>query len=1152
MNRSQPQLSTLLGRRLWSLRLRLLGSGLLETLLWSGLWLAVALMAAGLAHQPLGWRRWLHLGVALIGPVLLLVDRILRPLLNLGGRAMFSRRLDDQLDAQHILVAAEESLRKPERWTDASRVSSSLIQRTREAAVKILERGDAARERIQARDILLWYILPLLLMAGFWPVNHAAIRVGYDNLSTAQGTAHPVLGLYFQAPPSEIQAGADLHLEAWDFGTPHDDVVCQTRGEFGQWRDVAVSEDVTGTNDSYRVFRAVVEALSETQYCRFRRAGILTPEKRIDVYFPPQILDLAVTVEPPAYTRIDRIVHQRVPSRLDVPQGSRLTLSGHVNHRLQKALIVTTAGDTIPMTCIDDSLTADFRLRESMAWHPRLLDQRGLVNADDLDYEVIAVADRTPDVDLTSTVQDGLLPPDGLIPLQARAVDDYGIDALILQVALGDGFTADENLQWTDIRIPGSDQELVADTDLGELSLGTASRRSMAGELAADLELAADRLQLMPGEALLLRIEAWDNRRPGPPGTGRSRILRFLLPSAVDIMSDQLAGQDSRLESLKELRRKAEDLTMDLERINREMLKDPELDFARQQEALEAMGRQQEMQKELSRLADALRDDVNQAASRGMMSMDMMEKMEKIGELMNELQSDELSRIQQQMRSAMDQLTPEQIAEAVREVAQNQEAYLEKMDRTIQLLEQMRREQQLEAAATRTEDLMREQQSLADESDQSEADAQQQSELAEQVESLREYLEELEASLAEEAAAQTDPGDQPPTPQDAMREALAEALEAMKEQDPAQSMRDAAEQMSGDSDQSAEKQHQAMRELAALYHIIREAQQTMQIMMEQTVITGLRGLAHQLLELSRQQEILTQDVPAHYDNTQLMALARRQQNILRSMVLVRDRMREILGQSSMITARLLQDLDGIVTTLENHVRQLQGQQVGPARLSARSGLTRINSVVINLLTSIETPGSGQGGGMSMPSAGQQLQRMAQTQAGLNGMTQMMMQELSGQRSSADRLEDGQLGEEQQKLADELKDLDRQSRERSERLLGDLQEIARDAEQVAREISGGDISEETLRRQERILGRMLDARNAARRRDFSTRRESRAALDLFGTTLDGEAAEQAPDDRDTFQRRQLQTESVPGEYRDLVRRYFEYLRRLEDAAGGESQ
>jgi hypothetical protein len=101
------------------------------------------------------------------------------------------------------------------------------------------------------------------------------------------------------------------------------------------------------------------------------------------------------------------------------------------------------------------------------------------------------------------------------------------------------------------------------------------------------------------------------------------------------------------------------------------------------------------------------------------------------------------------------------------------------------------------------------------------------------------------------------------------------------------------------------------------------------------------------------------------------------------------------------------------------------------------------------------------------------------------------------------------------------------------------------------VGGGLVSEQTLIRQERILSRMLDARNAARRRDYSTRRESRTADEVFGEPpLAGLPPGQADERRARLRYQPL--EKAPLEYRDLVRRYFaglDSLRRLDPPAGG---
>jgi len=136
---------------------------------------------------------------------------------------------------------------------------------------------------------------------------------------------------------------------------------------------------------------------------------------------------------------------------------------------------------------------------------------------------------------------------------------------------------------------------------------------------------------------------------------------------------------------------------------------------------------------------------------------------------------------------------------------------------------------------------------------------------------------------------------------------------------------------------------------------------------------------------------------------------------------------------------------------------------------------------------------------------------------------------------------------QQGMAGRLDEAERESRDTPDaaRLLGDLEELARDMERVSDSLASGDIDQDVLRRQERILGRLLDARNSVRRRDYDKRRESRTAGSLFRNQLGDEAGDADVEELERRLRRREQEEHVPQDYRDLVRRYFRSL--AEDQA-----
>ena len=214
----------------------------------------------------------------------------------------------------------------------------------------------------------------------------------------------------------------------------------------------------------------------------------------------------------------------------------------------------------------------------------------------------------------------------------------------------------------------------------------------------------------------------------------------------------------------------------------------------------------------------------------------------------------------------------------------------------------------------------------------------------------------------------------------------------------------------------------------------------------------------------------------------------------------------------------------------------------------------MNHIVIGLLTQAHQLGGG-GGGCPMPSMGQQLKRMAREQAGLNGLAdqlrrQMQQRGLSQEmRAQMKRLQSGQQG-----LADSARDIAELERSVQEgnRLLGDMEHMATEMERVVQDLDQGIINEETLARQERILSRLLDAHNSARKRDFSARRESRTAQDLYKPQSADRIAPDTGESESPYRLRYQPVEKAPLEYRELVRRYFRAVEKLYQPDAGRDE
>lgn len=1153
----------------------------------------------------------------------------------------------------NLLIAAEEAVRDPSRWDVHQPVSRELRTRLlKRAADRLLHLGPADAVPINRQGLTaLGVAACLLLAAGSLTVPGDTLEKGWQRFWNPQllWAPAPTGGLMAETGPGFVVAGGHLEVAAVDATLDPGSAICEIKIGSGMWqempsRSVALPLEKPTLTPPYRRWVSELEDIREDFSWRFRRGPMVTAERRVEVRNYPLISELAGQVLPPPYTRLPQRDMPRLPTWLEVPIGARLSLAGSTNHPAASIHLVTAEGDSIALEQDGTAFAGGWEVRENRTFHLVVRDAYGLQNQAPLRYEVVAVPDDDPAVNLAMSGDAGLLPVDGRIELELEAADDYGLAALDLELRVLAGEDIHLGLEegpdfqgrslWSAGRLGADSDGTVAwNTPWGRAELKTAVLEGLETTepqpLQMGLALGAGfaGLDLMPGDVLEVRAVARDNRRPAPAGVSRSGVLRLSLPSAAEVLAAQADSSQQRRSELEEMRRRGRMLGADLDRLTRELLKNPVPDWARQQEMEAAIQRQKKMQQELSRVARELQQDLDRLASGQMTSERMLEKAEQVGELLEQPSSASLAEMLERMNESEGKLNPDELAEAMRDVARDQKDMARRLDAALSMLQNMDREQELEGIASLLEKMIRKQQELADlsrelaearrqeaagnenpdensaenngrneaseggenqdgeqqdgenqegdassgeqsgseeqngeqqegqesssgesaETPDAEELARRQEALAEEMEQLREKLEQALAELQEQNqdGESQDPGNQE------MQQALEQALEQMEQSQSQQKMDQAGEELSQMSpEMAAQLQQQALRDLGSLYSVILKTQSAMQAAMDNHQTTSLRRLAGDMLSLSARQEEIAARIPARIREVRSQELTRGQHRVQMAAIGIRDRLSELSGDDPNRIMRLLEDLDEIIETMGQGLNSLQENRANTARSAAGGSLSQANRLVISLLTEAQMSSQSGGGGSQQQqqmSLSEQLKAMAKDQAELNAMTEQMRQMLANRGMSQEmRSQMKRLGESQGDLAGRMRELDDELRDQpeGERLLGDLGALGEMMESLGQEVESGLVSEETLIRQERILSRMLDARNSVRQRDYSTRREGRTAQRLYDPESGRLGVDGPGRTVDPFDLRYQPLEKAPQEYRRLVRKYFQALQELQ--------
>jgi len=226
-------------------------------------------------------------------------------------------------------------------------------------------------------------------------------------------------------------------------------------------------------------------------------------------------------------------------------------------------------------------------------------------------------------------------------------------------------------------------------------------------------------------------------------------------------------------------------------------------------------------------------------------------------------------------------------------------------------------------------------------------------------------------------------------------------------------------------------------------------------------------------------------------------------------------------------------------TLEG-LAQANDQQGLPTQEAANT-VDALNRLALALLNNAQQMQQ-QEAGTGLQQAMQQLADAAQQQGSLNGQTSSLLPMNLSPSSMARELQ--RLSSQQRNVANQLDEVSRNIGGR-DNVLGDIDALAREAEQLAREMEGGRLSPETRARQERLFHRLLDAGRSLERDEQTDERVAERpgaigaseALPLDPALLDPAARYRVPTPEEL--------NGLPPAYRRLILEYFERLNRTSD-------
>ncbi|MAT38673.1 MAG: hypothetical protein CL946_03615 [Ectothiorhodospiraceae bacterium] len=838
----------------------------------------------------------------------------------------------------------------------------------------------------------------------------------------------------------------------------------------------------------------------------------------VSVVDRPLVRNMRIGMDFPSYTGLsDRVLDDNTGD-ITALAGTKLSYELQLNKEVASARIVYSDSEEVALQVEGKSAFLNTRLMKNRSYHFELTDQAGIESINPITYSMTVVPDMNPAIEVVEPERLTELDEDMRVPIVALISDDFGFSKLKLHYRLAASRyePAQENYKEFSIPVP-----------VHRKSNGTV-------ELEVPYIWNVTGMNLAPEDVVNYYLEIFDNDVVRGPKSARSEIFTLRLPSMEEIFARADKTQDKAIDDLEKTLQKAQEVQKALDDVEREMKSQntKKLDWQQQKKVEEAMKRQKELLDEVSKVKEDMRKLAEDLQKQDALSKETLDKYQEFQELMQQIDSPDFEKYLKKMNEAMKQVSPEQLQKAMENFKFSEDQFRNSLERSIELLKRLQIEQKVDELTKRSKELADKQEELAektenaDPNDQEQLDqlAQEQRDLQKQLDAMQKEMDQLSEMMKQ-------------FPKEMPLEEMQDAQSEMNLQQMQQQMSESASQCQGGNCKKASLGQKKMaQQMRNVQKKMEKVKQKMTAEQQRMVQNTLKKTLDNLLELSKKQEKLKNEIAQLPMNSQqFREKAPQQAELMDELNKSASELMELAKKSFSVDPKMMQHMGDAMKQMQESMEKMgrrDKQGTGEKQGGAMQALNEAAKRIADGMNS-------QGGSSSSGSLMQQLMKMAQQQQGINSQMPMPGGKMSQQQMARmQRLMSQQLGV--QKSLQQLNEEARKSRD-GEKLLGDLDRIAEEMQEVVRDMQQDNINPETIEKQERILSRLLDASRSMRERDYEKKRKSRTGEDIVRQSpsdLNLDALRNGEGLKYDLQR--AIDEGYNRDYENLIRDYFEAL------------
>ncbi len=815
----------------------------------------------------------------------------------------------------------------------------------------------------------------------------------------------------------------------------------------------------------------IFKKVRKNQTFHFLAGGYESPDYELVVLPRPTIVNFDLELNYPAYTGVKP---ETVSNSGDVviPQGTQVTWKFFTRDTRKVSFRIGSENRELKSDNNNVFQTTE-RVMAPVDYSVSLQNEF-MTGSDSMSFTINVIPDVYPVINVEEyrdTIYDNRLYFRGLIK------DDYGFNKLEFRLARKTGFNSYS--AETSVPVP-FDRNNTQQTFYHFFDLSAAG--------------------LVPGDEVEYYFQVWDNDAVNGNKSSRSQKMSFRLPTLEEIEEMVKKNQENVKSELEKSLDEARAIQKEIEQLNLNLFDKKSLNYQEKKQIQDLIDRQKNLQKQVEQIREQHAKTNQKEQQYKEINESIAEKQQQLEKLFEQIMTDEMKQLFEELQKMMDDLDKNKLNEVMDKLQFNAEDLEKSLDRNLELFKQLEFDKKLTETIDKLKELADEQKKLSEEtaaSDKNDSDKlrEDQQKISEKFDKIRENLKDLEKmnKELEEPNNFKNPEDR----QQDIKKELEQSDQELK---------------SGQMKKASGKQKSASDKMEELSNMLFDMQQAMEEEELAEDIDALRLILENLVRTSFEQEDLMNVLSKLKRNDpKYPNIIERQTSIKDNLLMIEDSLFALSKRQAAIGQFVNREIAAINDNVESAMEALHNRIVSTVLNKQQFVMTSVNNLALMLAESMNQmeqnmmmKSSGKSG-KSCPMPGQgkpSMKSMRQMQEKLNQQMEAMKKSMQEGKDKQGKTRKSGMSEQLARMAAQQEALRRQLQEYRDELqkegrLGDkgLNKMIQDMERTESDLVNKILNEQTMRRQQDILTRLLESEKADMQREQEEKRESNEGKDL---------------------------------------------------------